>query len=162
MNANPLIVPSPTRSLWPFAISLYFFVAFCGVITFIVWSVHQNQDLVSADYYKEEILFQQKLNALNRALPFAKDVGLHIDENSQAITVFIPSLHAAAKPTGTIRFYRPSEARLDFTVPLAVGAEGKQTVNSRLLKPGFWKARVDWTFQGEDYVFEKTFIVARH
>jgi hypothetical protein len=162
MNSNTLIAPTVTRSVWPIAITLYFLVAFSGVVSFIVWSVHQKQELVSVDYYKDEILFQQRLDAINRALPFGDQIGLQIQEDPQLVTLFIPLLHAAARPIGTIQFYRPSEAKLDFQVPLVVGSDGRQTLDSRLLKAGFWKSRVEWTFAGENYLFEKAFLVPKH
>jgi nitrogen fixation protein FixH len=160
MNAKPTLNPVFSRSMWPVAITLYFVAAFCGVVTFIVWSVHQNQDLVSSDYYEDEILFQNKLDALNRTLPFGKDVSITAIKDQQSIAVKIPQSHARLGPTGAIHFYRPSAAGLDFTIPLSIGQDGMQLVSQKQLKSGLWKVRIEWEVDSKQYLFEKSMVIS--
>ena len=43
-----MITTKPKRSGWPMAIIAFFVVAILGIITFIIWAVGQDMDLVRA------------------------------------------------------------------------------------------------------------------
>ncbi len=63
--------------------------------------------------------------------------------------------------TGNLHLYRPSDARLDRNVPLALNAAGIQRLDAKELRDGLWKVRVKWRFDGKDYFVDQPVIVAR-
>lgn len=157
MNATPII---PTkRSLWPYAIAGYFAVAITGIALFITWAVRQNLDLVRPDYYEHEILFQKQIDAVNRARPFASELTIAYDLNKHALLVRVPAAHTGEEFTGKVLLYRPSNAKLDQSIRLQPGRDGKQMINAAHLAPGLWKVRLDWTAGGKTFAFDQTIIV---
>jgi nitrogen fixation protein FixH len=76
------------------------------------------------------------------------------------VTVSLPSVQQT-KVTGTVSFYRPSDAELDSKVKLGLDAVGRQSVSVRELRAGLWKVRVEWNAAGQDYFFEKPIIIKR-
>jgi len=61
--------------------------------------------------------------------------------------------------SGTINFYRPSDAGLDHDISLAPDPTGAQSVNVRDLRTGLWKVRVQWKTGSQDYFFERRVII---
>ena len=148
----------PKRSMWPYAIAGYFALAIIGIVIFITWAVRQNMDLVRPDYYEHEILFQKQIDAINRTRPFANELTIAYDVGQRSLLVRVPAAHVGEQFSGTAYLYRSSNAKLDQTLPLQPGRDGRQILNARLT-PGLWKVRLGWSAGGELFVFEQTIIV---
>src|SRR5436190_23523824 len=119
MNATALTLPK--RSGWPYAIAAYFALAITGIAIFITWAVNQNMDLVGSDYYEQEILFQQHLDAVGRTRALGASAALQFDGTVCALRIQVPSGHLATSFAGTVHLYRPSDARLDRRSDLTPG-----------------------------------------
>ena len=147
------------RNPWPIAIIGFFVVAICFIGSFIAWAMGQREDLVSSDYYEQEVLFQRRLDTLNRTQPMASTAVVTFEPTVQAIVITLPApKHAQA--TGSIQLYRPSDARLDRRLALELDANGIQRVDTRELHDGFWKVRVQWTVNGKEYFLDQPVIVS--
>jgi nitrogen fixation protein FixH len=144
--------------VWPIAIGAFFLFAICGVITFVTWAVHQNMDLVSRDYYREEILYQQQIDNLRRTCQFSGEVSARYDGKAREIVVTLPIAHSL-NASGTIQLYRPSDASLDHSVPLLLKSDGSQKIRAGDLRPGLWKVRIQWSAAGRDYFFDHPVVI---
>ena len=147
------------RNPWPYAIVAFFFVFIGFIAAFITWGVRQNTDLVSKDYYADEILFQNQIDTENRTRPFSSEVAVNYDSTRRAITIRVPAEHARVRPTGRIYLYRPSDARLDRDISLSTDAGGVQSLDSSRLPPGLWKVRLRWKASGQDFYFHQEIII---
>jgi nitrogen fixation protein FixH len=116
-------------------------------------------DLVCTDYYEEEVRFQQHLDRLNHTAAIGSEVAINYDATKRQITLLLPATHPASRPAGQIHFYRPSNASLDFDVPLAVDAAGLQRIGTEALRGGLWKVRVQWSAAEKDCVFEQAIVL---
>ncbi|HVR36637.1 MAG TPA: FixH family protein [Methylomirabilota bacterium] len=157
-DMNPPLTQRP-RSLWPHAI-IAWFVAFASALAAWVTVVfQQDMDLVRPDYYEEEIRFQRQLDQMNRTAAIRHDVSVLYDPAEDEVTVRLPAGHAAQHPVGSIQFYRPSNAALDFDVPLAVETTGVQNIDASALRSGHWRIRVRWTVAAREYFFEQQLVL---
>jgi nitrogen fixation protein FixH len=143
----------PARSPWPIAITALFIVFALYLAGFIVWAVGQKQDLVAADYYEREVRYQDQLDRLHRTALLAPGTTVAFDAAARTCRIALPASHAAA--TGRIHFYRPSNARLDQSFPLALAADGTQVIPTDRLAAGRWKVRVEWQVGGQDFYVEQ-------
>jgi nitrogen fixation protein FixH len=157
MNASA--APRPRRSPWPYAIAAYFAVAIIGIALFITWAVGQNMDLVRSDYYEQEILFQQQIDAVNRTRPFAKEIAVNYNPAAGTLLLRLPAAHLDQQLSGTAHLYRPSDAKLDRAMALRPDIDGRQVVAAGPLASGLWRVRLDWTAGGETYHFEQSVII---
>jgi len=146
-------------SLWPYAIAGYFAFAITGIACLITWAVKQNMDLVRSDYYEQEILFQQHIDAAARTRALGANVALNFDANAHALLVRVPATHVAQSFDGTLHLYRPSDAKLDRHLKLKPATTGEQLMNTAELAPGLWRARVEWTANRESYLLENSIVV---
>lgn len=147
------------RSLWPAALFATFAVFISGIATLVTLAVHSDQDLVREDYYEQEIRYQHQIDRESRTAPFSKELGCRFDPASAKVEVRIPAEHAQQHAVGTVKFYRPSDARLDREVPLQVNASGVQEVSAAKLQAGLWRLRVTWKVNGEEYYSENAIVV---
>jgi nitrogen fixation protein FixH len=147
------------RSAWPYAIAGYFALAITGIAIFITWAVEQNMDLVRSDYYEQEILFQQHIDAVVRTKALGASTTLKLDTKSHALRIQIPATHLAQEFSGKLHLYRPSDAKLDRHIELSPAASGEQLLNTADLAPGVWKARAEWTTAGTRYLMEQNIFV---
>ncbi|MHB8521468.1 MAG: FixH family protein [Limisphaerales bacterium] len=151
-----------TLNPWPIAIVAYFVVFIGFLAAFIVFAARQSMDLVRADYYDEEIRFQDQLDRLNRTQPVDHQVTVAYKPGQPAVTVELPAAHVRRQVSGLIHFYRPSNARLDQNFRLAVGADGVQKLDVTKLRAGLWKVRVQWTVDGQEYCCDRPIVIGRY
>jgi nitrogen fixation protein FixH len=150
--------PQPSRNPWPIAISGFFVIAILFIATFIAFAMRQREDLVSADYYEREVRYQSQLDSLNRSQALAAQAVVTFELAQQVIVITLP-IGQTRGATGSIQLYRPSDARLDREVPLALNAEGIQRLDARELRDGLWKVRVKWNVGGKGYFVDQPVIV---
>lgn len=163
MNASIDSLPSrakPRRAsnLWPVSIIAFFVVFVGGLTAFIVFASNQQDDLVRADYYEEELRYQLQLDRINRTQLIPDRADVRYDAERQRITIALPKGHATGS-SGRIQLYRPADARLDREVALAVGSDGFQHVDARSLRGGLWKVRVRWSIAGQEYFVDQPLVL---
>lgn len=146
---------------WPIAIVAYFTLFALAITLFVPWAVRQKMDLVRSDYYEQEILFQQQIDKMGRTHVRGTQPRIEFDRPDAFIVVKFSQVEMTARPTGTIHFYRPSDARLDHTIPLAIDAEGVQRIDAQKLSPGLWKLQVSWNTAGTEYYFEQALVIGK-
>ena len=148
----------PTRNPWPISIAAFFAIAITFIVCFIAWAVRQREDLVSADYYEREVRFQSQLDSMNRSQAVATKTVVTFEPAGQTIIITLPEAQTPGV-TGSIHLYRPSDARLDQELPLALATDGTQRLDTKKLADGLWKVRVKWNANGQDYFLDQPVIV---
>lgn len=151
---------SSPRTLWPYAIILAF-VLFAAYIGFMVQqAMRTSVDLVSADYYQQELAYQQRMESVARTAALAAPVQARYQPEAQRLTLELPAGLAGA--TGTVRFFRPSDQQLDFAVPFAPGGTpARQVLSTSRLRAGYWRLRLEFMAGGQPYFFEQELTIQR-
>lgn len=149
----------PHRSLWPYAIITAFAIFISGTVALVVLAYSHRVDLVSSDYYEQEIKFQSHLDRLRRTRNLDAQGIVAYDFTTQQITISVPTNQTGQAVSGRIQLYRPSAAGLDQQVTLAPDSKGVQVVDAKDLRPGLWKVRVSWTIGDNDYFMDHKIIV---
>jgi len=139
---------------WPFAIIAYFVIFITGVVTWVTFAVRHDQQLVSPDYYEHEIKFQQQIDRATRTASFKSDVHVVYHSENRNVTIALPG-PKSGNSQGTVQLYRPSDAKLDQEIVLALDEHNSQTINVAALQSGFWKVRLIWSSDGNDYYFDQ-------
>lgn len=150
----------PQRSLWPYGIVAAFAIFISGTITLIVLACSHKTDLVSADYYEEEIKFQNRIDQLRRTKELDAARMVSYDAAKQQIKISLPTGQSDQAVSGRVQFYRPSAAGLDRQLVLALNSAGVQIVEAKDLRPGLWKVRVSWKVGDNDYFADEKIVIA--
>ena len=144
---------------WPVAIGTFFAVLITALAAWAVVAQRNREELVSADYYEQEIAYQQQIDRLRRSAAAGVTFGHVSGGQGGSIRIVWPIASRPADVTGRVGLYRPSEAALDRELPLVVGVDGVQTIDAGTLKPGLWKVRVQWGPQQSGYYAEGSVVV---
>ena len=133
--------------------------AFVAFIAFILYFVAlsfrdpaSNHDLVTEDYYKKELKYQEDLDASRNLEDIGGDVKTTITD--KGLRIEFPEVMKPEKIKGTVSLYRPSNKQLDFETPIQLSNKQLLIPKSRLLD-GRWDIRVYWTYEGKPYLFRQ-------
>ncbi|PKV75466.1 FixH family protein [Pontibacter ramchanderi] len=142
-------------TFWPYAIVIGL-LSFMGyIIYFVIQAMNQDVDLVSKDYYAQEIAFQDQIDRVRRTQALG-DVMLQYSEESGNILLQLPATYKDKDLSGTITLFRPSDDKLDKQLPMQLGRDHSQLIEVRDLEKGLWKVRVNFSDGEEAYYSEKT------
>ncbi|MFD2721081.1 FixH family protein [Hymenobacter monticola] len=144
--------PNTRTTFWPYAI-IAVFVLFAGYIGFMVQqAMRTTVDLVSPDYYKQELAYTQRMESVARTAALPAPVELTHDAAAQHLTLQLPPALTGQAVQGQIHFFRPSDQKLDFSLPLQSAA---QVFSTRKMAPGYWRVRLDFSAGSQVYFIEK-------
>lgn len=111
-----------------------------------------DHDLVTEDYYKQELKFQDEINKETNANSLAKNVTSTKTEEGLIIT--FPEDLLINSISGKVFLYRPSNKQFDFEMPISLSNQNLLIPDKRLLD-GRWNIKVDWQYKGKKYLYKK-------
>lgn len=136
---------------WGVKITLLY-LSFVGLIIVMVsMAMHQKIDLVSKDYYEQELNYQEKINKSNRANALKEPLTWEVKQGS--LLLKFPEQFQGQKISGTIYFFRPSDATMDKTLPLSADSL-LLDISTAQLKKGLYKMQINWSAGKEEYYNE--------
>jgi hypothetical protein len=129
------------------------FLAFATMIIYlVVQSMHTHYDLVSKDYYKEELQYQQVIDGASRANQLTSQAS--ITQTKDQLVMQLPKEMQQKTVTGSLLFYSADNAQKDKTIALQVNDNGIQTIDSRAFIPGNYTVKIKWESNSEQYYTE--------
>ena len=132
-------------------------IAFMSFILFFVVKMFTDDkyeyDMVVEEYYKQEIGFQDELNAEKNAFELAEKP--IIKKTNEGILIDFPGNEALSNIDGIVTFYRPSDKNLDFTKPILL-KDRQMFIPKNEIVQGRWNISVKWDFNGKTYLTRKS------
>lgn len=152
------ISPSENRRInWGTGIAI-------GIIIFIVLSVTmtiifmtQDVSLVSDNYYEKSLVYQDEIDKQSRTKSLNEEVKINF--NGETISILFPSDYVSKNMTGEIYFYRPSDQKMDFKIPLQLNETGSQNIPTQNIEKGMWRLKLNWEMNENEYYNEKAIII---
>lgn len=131
-------------------------------ITFIMYFVITmstdktfSYDLVTEDYYQQELKFQEEINARQNVADLKEK--LSIKKTKEGLQIKFPAAFLSKKIKGKVSLYRPSNKKLDFEIPISISNNYLLVPESRLLD-GRWNIKILWKMKGKDYLYKEEII----
>ncbi len=141
---------------------VFFVLAVAACVGFVAFCQMHPAELVTADYYEQEVRYQGQIDRLSRAKAFKGEAGINYDFRARQIRIALPAAHASGQGiAGSIHLYRPSDAGLDQRLELKTDPQGRQALDARDLSAGLWKVQVLWTNAGQEFLLDEKVVVAR-
>ena len=122
-----------------------------------VYFMNQDVDLVTDDYYQQEIKYQDQIDKIQRTNSLPEKPAINFDGSK--INLSFPESLLNKNVTGKIHFYRPSNPALDFNIPMLLNNDGLQIITTNKMETGFWRLKLNWTMEGNEYYSEKEIIL---
>jgi hypothetical protein len=139
-------------------IGIFYMLFVIFMITLVMLCMKQKDiSLVSDDYYKKEIAYQSEIEKHRNTEQLAQPIKIVCDGDKQQVSVIFPEEQKGA--TGKIQFYRPSDAKKDFTVDLALHDTTIQAIPVSHLTKGLWVVKIEWKKAGKAYLKEEKIVL---
>jgi hypothetical protein len=138
---------------WGNKLLLTFVVFACGIFYLVYRAMHVETELVSKEYYKDELKYQQVIDGTKLANMLSAKV--LITQEDKNITVQMPAEMRNEKVSGNIWFYCASDAKKDKHVAIALNAEAAQQIDKKFFMPGNYTVKFDWDNNDRHYHFEE-------
>jgi len=140
---------------WGTGIVLAFIVFISFILFFVVrmsMDNRANHDLVTENYYRAELGYQNEIDAENNA--HVNEVDLRLETTEEGIKLIFPNTLSIENIKGTVSLYRPSNKHLDFDLPISLSQDYLLIPDNRLLD-GRWDIKVSWEYQEDPYLYKK-------
>jgi hypothetical protein len=129
------------------------FLAFAGMIVYmVIQSMNTRYDLVSSDYYKEELQYQQVIDGTSRANQLSSRVT--VTQSGNQLNIQLPNEMQHKTVTGSLLFYSANNSKKDKTIALQINEQAMQIIDSRAFIPGNYTVKIRWQSNGEQYFTE--------
>jgi hypothetical protein len=143
---------------WGIGLIITFALFASGMIYLLTLCTNQNEDLVSLDYYNQEIKYQWRINAQHNASQLSGPVTVNYDHESRQVRVIFPAEFEAKEVSGSVHFFKPDDASLDFNNVIST-RDATQVFTARTMKKGLWKAQVQWKSNDMPFYNEQNLMI---
>jgi len=137
---------------WGWKIALFYgsFVAFMLFMVFM--AVRQDFDLVSEDYYDQEIAYQSRIDQMNNATADGQKVTISKSDAGYELAF------SGKAENVKVQFFRPSDDTKDVVLEEAT-VEGALVVPIDRFTMGKYLVKVEWSVNGKTYFQEQNLFV---
>ncbi|WPY98675.1 FixH family protein [Christiangramia sp. OXR-203] len=115
-----------------------------------------DHDLVVEDYYKAELHYQQDIDAQENA--FALNEQISLERRGESLIIIFPEGIDLENTMGMVSLYRPSNKKLDFSIPFSEIKSSEFEIPADKLVNGRWNVKVTWKNDEKEFMY-KTEIV---
>ena len=127
---------------------------FIGFIMFFVIKMSTDKkydhDLVTEEYYKQELAYQDQIDAQQNSARLAKNI--QVEVTAEGIQILFPSEKKDIK--GEVSLYRPSNKKLDLEIPISLENQ-QMLIPAEKLVEGKYKLSINWKSNETTYLYKK-------
>ncbi len=98
---------------WGYKILFVYLLFVAGIMYLVFQSSNQKIDLVTEDYYEQEIKYQERIEQMKRANELSENVVVDVGEG--VIDIIFPSEFNGWKVTGNATLYYPANDKMDLS-----------------------------------------------
>jgi len=133
-----------------------------GFISFIMYFVitmssnsKYDHDLVTEEYYKKELVFPDEYEAEKNSKALKENITSR--KHPEGWQLLFPDSLEISEISGTVYWYRPSNKKLDFEIPLQLNSSSVIVPKEKLV-PGRWNITIAWKYNGVSYLKKETIV----
>jgi hypothetical protein len=137
---------------WGHKIMVVYLIFVAGILFLVYKTSQEKVDLVTKDYYAEEIQYQKKIDQTERSNALSVPITFEIVNGE--LTIHFPSEFKEKKITGDILLYCPSDEGKDIKQSFSMNGS-VYTMKLPAANKGLHVLKLNWTIDGVSYYFEK-------
>lgn len=136
------------------------FALFISFILYFVFSVQSDSkydnELVYEEYYKQDAKFGEEMVRIQNAQDLVQKP--LISNTSKGISIVFPEDYVTKNIKGKVSFYRPSNKKFDFSIPILLTGSTLNVPKEKVLG-GRWDINMEWQYNGKQYLTKETIYV---
>lgn len=127
------------------------------LLSMVILSINQKIDLVSEDYYEQELHFQNKINKMYHSNQLQEPLTWNVMQGK--LILKFPQQFKNQNIVGAINFYRPSDVQMDTSFTFHTDSILTQNIITQNLKKGIYNIQINWNTNNVDFYNEGTIVV---
>jgi hypothetical protein len=142
---------------WGYRVAILYlgFVALIALL--VVSSMRQKVDLVSDDYYEQELKYEDRIEQIKRSGSLEAQV--LVSQDQENLIIEFPETTANKELKGSITVFRPSNRDLDKIIEIKYKKHREHLIPLSSLKKGMYRIQIEYKIDDEGYYFEKQVII---
>lgn len=141
---------------WGHKIAAVYMIFVAGIVFLVLKANNQSFDLVTKDYYGEELKFQDVIDASGRTASLTGKIS--VKKENEQLTVSFPSDFNNKKISGELMLYCPSDERKDFKKNFETD-HLEWTQKIPLDASGLYTIKLKWTVDNKNYYYEENIFI---
>jgi len=137
---------------WGYKITFLYLGFAALVATMITLAMRERVDLVTEDYYEQELHYQDRIDAIANTNALKGELTWQV--TGELLILHFPEEMKDRSVTGSIFFFRPSDARLDQTVEIPETLSGTDSLPLAGLRRGMYRMQITWKVGITEYYNE--------
>lgn len=130
---------------------------FVGFMVFmLVLSMQEDHELVTQDYYEQELQVQKRIDA-SKNLGDA-DLDVEITPSNGELFIRVKGIDAPQKTKGIVKLYKPDDSSLDESIGLQLDESGRMIIKPKG-KKGRYTISLDFEVDGTPFYREKDILL---
>lgn len=147
------------RFHWGAGVALLYTAFALATVGFVIFAIAHPAALVSDDYYREATRHDRRIEATANGRLAGTDLVMSANAAGVPVAVLKTAPDHHGRGTGTITWYRPSDASFDRTMALDLDVQGVQRMTLDAWPAGHWLVKVAWEVNGRPFYFERAVMV---
>lgn len=141
---------------WGYKILFVYLAFITGILILVYKSSSQKVDLVTENYYQQELKYEQKIDEAERAQSLSSPLRYEVNKNE--IVIFFPDEMKDKKITAQTLLYHAADERKDSVYTLETNS-GKLTMVLPQTDKGLYELKMDWKVDTTKYYSEHKVII---
>ncbi len=137
---------------WGYKITIGYLTFVAGIAFLVYKASSQKVDLVTSDYYEQELVYQKRINAKTNTVTLSSAVNVKYDEKS--ISIELPLEMKKKEVKANIFFYYPADSDRDFARSVASTNGSLNTPKPNGIK-GHYILKLSWMVRSVHYYSEQ-------
>jgi len=131
-------------------ISFVLFAAF--IATLVTVCVRQDVSLVSKDYYKDELAYQDQIIRMQNTHALVEKPLISVEHDH--LQIQFAQLSKIEK--GNLVLFCPADPKHDRIITIEASESGNKSISINDLQRGMYHAKFSWTMDGKEFYIDKT------
>jgi hypothetical protein len=138
--------------MWARGIVITFVVFASFMIGLVTICMKQDISLEAKDYYKDELVYQKKIDGMNNTHRLKQKPLIRYFDSSGKLTIDFDSTSLVS---GHLKMYKPDQSKEDF----AQNFNGDLSLDMSERAKGLWKIKIKWTRGEDEFYYEEPLFV---
>jgi len=141
---------------WGYKILLVYLAFIVGILILVYKSSSEKVDLVTENYYQQELKYEQKIDQAERAQSLSSPLRYEVNKNE--ISIFFPEEMKDKNISTEILLYYPADESKDSVYNLETSS-GKLTIVLPEKDKGMYELKMDWKVDTTKYYSEHKVLI---
>lgn len=137
---------------WGYRIAAVYILFVIGILYLVYRANNENFDLVTEDYYGEELKYQNVIDQKNRVAQLSAPPKINVEGGKLLVT--LPSEFDGKTTEGELYLYCPSDQKNDLRRPFSV-TNGAFALSLPPKINGLYEVKLSWQAEGTTYFHEQ-------